>query len=39
MVKEFGRGNFTVDVLKALKNAKGELFQGINPKPISLRFI
>ena len=39
MVKELGGENFTVDVLKALNNAKGELFQGLNPKLPSCRFI
>ena len=39
MVKEFGRENFTVNVLKAVKKAKGEFFQGLSPKPPPLHFI
>ena len=41
MVKEFGRRNLTVNVSKALKNAKREFFQGLNlnAKPPFLCFI
>ena len=38
-MRNLGGGNFTVNVLKALKNAKAEFFQGLNPKSPSLHFM
>ena len=35
MVKEFGLENFTVNVLKVVKKAKGEFFQGLSLLPFT----